>query len=111
MKYYGSKPCWNLSWLREDLESEIINYAVECLVPAHLDEVKKRKDNLVPKTMKAVKERLETEINNLNNQVDEFERKAEAHKTNAKTCKTTVEAMRILRELDPDNPQWADLQC
>ena len=49
-------------WLSEDLESEIINYAVEHLIPAHLDEVKGHKEDLVHKTIKAVEERLNKEI-------------------------------------------------
>ena len=50
-------------WLSEDLESEVKDYAVEHLVPVHLNEVKTHKEDLVYKTMKAVEERLYKEIN------------------------------------------------
>ena len=69
-----------LSWLRENLESEIIDYAVKSLVPAHLSKVKARKDNLVPKTMAAVKERLEKEIHHWSDQAKILEREVEPAK-------------------------------
>jgi len=49
-------------WLKGDLESSIIEYAIEHLVPQHLTEVKARKDELIRKTMAAVKDRLTKEI-------------------------------------------------
>ena len=49
-------------WLRGDLESQIIAYAAAHLVPQHLGEVKARKEELVRKTMAAVKDRLTKEI-------------------------------------------------
>ena len=50
-------------WLSGDLDSRIIEYAVECLVPEHLKEVKAHKDELIRKTLGAVKDRLTKEIN------------------------------------------------
>jgi ERCC4-related helicase len=50
-------------WLRGDLESQVLGYAAEQLVPRHLGEVKTRKEELVRKTMGAVKDRLTKEIN------------------------------------------------
>ena len=84
-----------LPWLREDLESDIIDYAVEHLVPGHLNEVKARKDNLVPKTMAAVKERLEREIHHYNNQ-------AKVHEQEAETAKRTAEFFKELVEEKPE---------
>ena len=84
-----------LPWLHEDLESDIIDYAVEHLVPGHVNEVKVRKDNLVPKTMAAVKERLEREIDHLNNQAKVLEREAEA-------VKGVVECFKELVEENPE---------
>jgi len=49
-------------WLCGDIESRIITYAVEQLVPQHLDEVRKRKEELVSKTKAAVQDRLTKEI-------------------------------------------------
>jgi len=69
-----------LPWLHEDLESEIIGYAVEHLVSLHFEEVKADKDNLVPKTMRAVKERLKKEIDHSDNQATKLEVKADVFK-------------------------------
>ena len=50
-------------WLRrEDLETRIVKFAVEEMVPAHLKEVKRRREEMVDKTYAAVKERLTKEI-------------------------------------------------
>ena len=67
-------------WLSEGLESEVEDYAIEHLVPTHLNEVKDHKKGLVQKIMKAVEERLEKEINYWNNKADEYERQAEIPK-------------------------------
>ena len=57
------KPLIEEDWLRqEDLETRIVKFAVENLVPSHLEEVKKRREELVDKTYAAVKERLTKEI-------------------------------------------------
>lgn len=96
-----------LPWLREDLESKIIDYAVEHLVPRHLNDVKGHKDNLVCKTMVAVEERLKKEINYWNNQANELEQKAEDHKERVKLLEALVVAWGRFRELgvDVDNLQ------
>lgn len=59
-------------WLKEDLESRIKDYAVENLIPEHLERVKKLKEDLVRKTMSAVKERLQKEIDYWNNWADKY---------------------------------------
>ena len=64
-------------WRSADLESEVKNYAVEHLVPNHLDEVKAHRETLVKKTMRAVKERLTKEINYWDNQANELRLQAE----------------------------------
>jgi hypothetical protein len=50
-------------WLREELESKVLEYAALNLVPSHLDEVRRRKEYFVDKTKAAVQERLAKEIN------------------------------------------------
>ena len=50
-------------WLSGSPESQIIGYAVEHLIPEHLSEVKAHKEELVQKTLGAVKDRLTKEIN------------------------------------------------
>lgn len=49
-------------WLRKDLESQATSYAIAYVVPIHLQEVRQRKEELLAKTMRAVKERLTNTI-------------------------------------------------
>ena len=51
------------AWLRGELESRVLEYAAEHLVPAHLGQVRLRKQRLIDKTRAAVHERLTKEIN------------------------------------------------
>ncbi len=67
-------------WLRDDLESEIIAYAAEHLIPEHLNEIKAHKERLVQKTMDAVKARLTKEINHWDNRAYELKLQEEAGK-------------------------------
>ena len=67
-------------WLRGDLESEIIAYAAEHLIPEHLNEIKTHKERLVQKTMDAVKARLTKEINHWDNRAYELKLQEEAGK-------------------------------
>ena len=71
-------------WLSGSLESQIIDYAVEFLIPEHLREVKAHKEETVPKTIAAVKERLTKEINYWDNQAYELKLQEEAGKPMAK---------------------------
>ncbi len=48
---------------RNELESRVLEYAAEHLVPSHLAEVRLRKESLIEKTRAAVYERLTKEIN------------------------------------------------
>jgi superfamily II DNA or RNA helicase len=49
-------------WLKGDLEDRAMAYAIEHLVPAHFEEVKQEREQLILKIMAAVKERLTKEI-------------------------------------------------
>jgi SNF2 family DNA or RNA helicase len=49
-------------WLKRELESQVLSYAVAHLVPDHFNEVKDRKEALINKTAAAVKDRLTKEI-------------------------------------------------
>lgn len=51
------------SWLRENVEAKVLAHAVENIVPAHFEEVRGRKEELIIRTHAAVKERLTKEIN------------------------------------------------
>lgn len=65
-------------WRSADLESEVKDYAVEHLVPNHLDEVKAHRETLIKKTMRAVKERLTKEINYWDNRTYQLKLEEEA---------------------------------
>ncbi len=87
-------------WLRngEELESRIIAYAAEHLIPQHLDEVKKHKDELVEKTKRAVHERLTKEIIYWDNRASYLKRQEEAGKPMAKI--NADQAQRRANELE-----------
>lgn len=71
-------------WLRNEIESCALDYAVRNLVPSHLQEVKARKEELVDKTMAAVKERLTTEISYWDHRAEQLKQQELAGKVNAK---------------------------
>ena len=71
-------------WLSEELESQIIDYAVTSLIPEHLKEVKAHKEALVPKMIAAVKDRLTKEIYYWDNRAYELQQQEEAGKSMAK---------------------------
>jgi len=68
-------------WLVSDLESKILEYAVSELVPGHLEEVKRRKEELVSKTVTAVRDRLTKEINYWDHRAEELKAQELAGKT------------------------------
>jgi len=56
--YLGSQ-----KWLQTNVEDIAVSYAVSKVIPAHVTEVRERKMKLINKTAKAVKDRLNNEIN------------------------------------------------
>lgn len=72
------------SWLRQDLESQATSYAISQLVPQHLQEVTQRKEELIAKTMVAVKDRLTKEINYWDHRAEDLKMQESAGKANAK---------------------------
>ena len=79
-------PLRNTDWLQDGdkLESQIITYAAEHLIPQHLDEMKKHKLELVQKTMRAVQERLTKEITYWDGQATKLRLQEEAGKQMAR---------------------------
>jgi len=71
-------------WLSSDLESKVLEYAVSELVPSHLQEVSRRKEELVAKTMAAVKDRLTKEINYWDHRAEELKAQELAGRVNAR---------------------------
>ena len=71
-------------WLHVDLESQVSGYAITNLVPKHFGEVKDRKEELVKKTIAAVKDRLTKEINYWDHRAEELKAQELAGKINAR---------------------------
>jgi len=74
----------NQDWLRRDMEAQATAHAIRHLVLNHLNEVKMRKQELVTKTMAAVKERLTKEITYWDHRAEELKVQEEAGRINAK---------------------------
>ncbi len=73
------------SWMRNEIETCVMGYAVENLVPTHLKVVKSRNEQLVDKTVMAVKNRLTTEINYWDHRAQQLKHQELAGKLNART--------------------------
>lgn len=67
-------------WLKGDLESAIVSYAVGELVPEHLQEVRKRKEEFILKAQVAVKDRLTKEITYWDHRAEELKAQEQAGK-------------------------------
>ncbi|MGA8030567.1 MAG: helicase-related protein [Bryobacteraceae bacterium] len=72
------------AWLKSDLESVIVGHAIANLVPKHLEEVRKRREDLVTRTMAAVKDRLTKEITYWDHRANQLKDQELAGKANAK---------------------------
>lgn len=71
-------------WLREDLEPKIRAYAAQHLVPAHLKEVRSRREETIELTLAAVKDRLTKEIAYWDHRAEDLRAQEQAGKTNAR---------------------------
>jgi hypothetical protein len=72
------------TWLKGDLESGAVGYAIATLVPKHLDGVRARREDLVTRTMAAVKDRLTKEINYWDHRANQLKDQELAGKVNAR---------------------------
>ena len=72
------------TWLRGDRESVVVSHAIADLVPVHLNEVRKRREDLVTRTMAAVKDRLTKEITYWDHRANQLKDQELAGKINAK---------------------------
>lgn len=72
------------SWLCQDVENQAIGYAVTHLIPEHLSEVRFRREALIEKTAKAVKERLTAEIQYWDYRAADLKLKENAGKRNTR---------------------------
>ena len=72
------------NWIDSDLEAKAVEFAVSRLVPAHLEEVRSRKLELLSKTEAAVKERLTKEIVYWDHRAADLQMQEQAGKPNAR---------------------------
>ena len=70
--------------LRDDIESKATSYAIAHLVSRHLQEVRERKEELIEKTVRAVKDRLTKEINYWDQRAADLRSQEQAGKPNAR---------------------------
>ncbi|MDD3553579.1 MAG: helicase-related protein [Deltaproteobacteria bacterium] len=93
-------------WLKNGIESRALDYAVQNLVPSHLQEVKGRKERLIDKTMAAVKERLTSEISYWDHRAEQLKQQEMAGRVNAKINSAKARqradelAMRLQKRMD-----------
>ena len=71
-------------WLKHDVENRARSYAIAQLLPQHFAEVKARKQKLLDKTAKAVKERLTAEIQYWDYRAADLKQKEAAGRPNAR---------------------------
>lgn len=71
-------------WLSSGVEERAKTYAITNLIPAHFTEVKARKETMINKTAKAVKDRMTAEIQYWDYRTAELQQKEAAGKINAK---------------------------
>jgi hypothetical protein len=69
------------AWGQIDFESQAVGYAINTMVPKHLEEVRSRKEELISKTLAAVKDRLTKEINYWDHRAEELKAQEMAGRT------------------------------
>jgi SNF2 family DNA or RNA helicase len=74
-------PILTTDWLRSDLESKVLEYAVNHLVPSHFARVRQRKEDLVDRTLAAVQDRLTKEISYWDFRAEELRQQEAAGRT------------------------------
>ncbi len=77
-------PVLDSCWYQDDFEARAISYAIAELVPGHLEEVRQQKEELVRKTMAAVKDRLTKEITYWDHRAEELHLQEQAGKASAR---------------------------
>jgi hypothetical protein len=72
------------AWITRELEKKVIGHAISTVVPEHLEEVRKRRIELIDKTQAAVKDRLTKEISYWDHRAEELKLEELAGKPNAR---------------------------
>ncbi|HEV3257884.1 MAG TPA: helicase-related protein [Gemmataceae bacterium] len=98
-------------WLRSELEARVLEHAIAHLVPEHVHEVRGRKEELIDKTLAAVKDRLTKEINYWDHRAAQLKDQELAGRPNARlnsglarqrADELTTRLQRRLSELEPE---------
>ncbi len=84
-------PLCSLCLRGSNLEDQATTYAITHLVPQHLQEVRERKEALIDKTVRAVKDRLTKEINYWDQRAADLRLQEQAGKPNAKLNSTRAQ--------------------
>jgi hypothetical protein len=79
-------------WLTRSLDEGAVSYAVESLVPEHLQEVRARREELVNKTLAAVKKRLTQEISYWDYRAEDLRLQEQAGRVNARINSARAQA-------------------
>ncbi len=79
-------------WKNVDLESMAVSYAITNLVQNHFNEIKKRTEEKINRTINAVKERLTKEINYWDHRAEDLRAQELAGKQNARLNSTKARA-------------------
>ncbi|MCZ2205427.1 helicase-related protein [Cylindrospermopsis raciborskii] len=86
------EPVLNTLEISHDIESKATSYAIAKLVTSHLQEIQQQKEELIEKTLTAVKDRLTKEINYWDYRATQLRLQEEAGKTNAKLNSNRAQA-------------------
>jgi len=80
----AAAPLLESSWLRDGVEDKAMEHAIQHLIPEHLQEVSRRREVHVRKTMEQVKERLTREIVYWDHRANDLELKERAGKSRSR---------------------------
>jgi SNF2 family DNA or RNA helicase len=96
------EPILNALGIGNDIESKATSYAIANLVASHLQEIRQRKEELIEKTVTAVKDRLTKEINYWDHRAAQLRLQEEAGRANARlnSNKAQARADELVARLD-----------
>ena len=96
------EPILNSLGIGNDIESKATSYAIAHLVSSHLQEIRHRKEELIEKTVTAVKDRLTKEINYWDHRAAQLRLQEEAGRANARlnSNKAQARADELVARLD-----------
>jgi hypothetical protein len=88
----------HLDWVGTEAEDRVRQYAIEALVPSHVDEVQRRRGELITRTMAAVKDRLTKEALHWDSRAQELKAQEAAGKQPRMNWQRAAERAAELRD-------------